>query len=499
MAYNCYNGYDWASPTSTVGLGGKMRETYSGKIANHHIIVNSWPELRIENSRFGMNGSGDFAATSFINITGGFANSQAGPNTVYAYNSQFNQGANTVAHWLYFTSCAGTCIGGASPVNTTEFRFSGVHVENIGTDFINSDSTWNYISYLGIDNSVFIKPVPFWALNSATGLSLVQLTNNYISASTFTLAPASLPFNELAIVGNGIAAPVSITSGSSGSTMSFTGNNVLGSVTFAGAWAGLAASGGSYTGTFSTTATGTINYSLPTYFLTNSSSFFVNGGFLNMNNATSNDIAMGAGSGAPAFTSRSSGEKVALHSVIDGSHTDFALGYTTNSMWLGSSTNDATTSTSFYGATTKVGSIDGLGDINFSGTMTMPGLSTAGTIAGSLCATSAGLVLYESGATSCTISLESVKKNLTQLDAVKALDDVMKLRPIAFEFKDPAVPGRRYGFGANQVHSVDPLLSTFDGHGDLQAFDPNGILANLVVVVQHQQREIDDLRRRLRR
>jgi hypothetical protein len=70
---------------------------------------------------------------------------------------------------------------------------------------------------------------------------------------------------------------------------------------------------------------------------------------------------------------------------------------------------------------------------------------------------------------------------------------VMHLQPIAFDFKDPAVPGRRYGFGANQVHDVDPLLSTFDGNGDLQAFDPNGILANLVSVVQQQQRRIEAL------
>ena len=128
------------------------------------------------------------------------------------------------------------------------------------------------------------------------------------------------------------------------------------------------------------------------------------------------------------------------------------------------------------------------------GNLFATGLATSGTIAGSLCATSGGNILYESGATGCTISLESVKKNIAGIDAVRALHDVMNIQPIAFEFKDPSVKGRRYGFGANQVHEVDPVLSTYDGKGDLQAFDPNGILAELVSVVQHQQAEINELK-----
>jgi hypothetical protein len=136
--------------------------------------------------------------------------------------------------------------------------------------------------------------------------------------------------------------------------------------------------------------------------------------------------------------------------------------------------------------------------ISTSGTVTHSGLSTVGTIAGSICNTSAGLILYEAGATGCTISLEELKKDIVPLGEDKAFSDVMALNPIAFNFKDPKVPGRRYGFGAHQVYGVDPLLSTFDGRGNLQAFDPNGILAELVVVVQQQQREIEALKSKTR-
>jgi hypothetical protein len=136
--------------------------------------------------------------------------------------------------------------------------------------------------------------------------------------------------------------------------------------------------------------------------------------------------------------------------------------------------------------------------ISMGGQVTAASLATSGTIAGSLCRTSGGLILYESGASNCTISLESLKKNISVLDKVTAFHDVMNLNPIAYEFKDPTIPGKRYGLGANQVHSVNSTLSTYDGNGRLQAFDPNAILAELVVVVQQQQREIDSLKSQIR-
>jgi len=115
------------------------------------------------------------------------------------------------------------------------------------------------------------------------------------------------------------------------------------------------------------------------------------------------------------------------------------------------------------------------------------GLNTSGTIAGSVCATSGGTLLYESGATGCTISLAALKHDIAPLaDA----SDLMALRPVSFGYNDPKMPQHRFGFIAEQVAAVDPTLSTYDGEGKLQAYDPNGVLALTVAVVQRQEREI---------
>ena len=129
----------------------------------------------------------------------------------------------------------------------------------------------------------------------------------------------------------------------------------------------------------------------------------------------------------------------------------------------------------------------------FTGNINAAGLATAGTIAGSICATSGGLILYESGATGCTISLEELKHDIVPMAGDRALSDVMGLRPIGYRFNEG--DGRvRYGFGAHQVEGVNRTLSTYDGDGKLQAYDPNAILAATVMVVQQQQSTIQWMR-----
>lgn len=126
------------------------------------------------------------------------------------------------------------------------------------------------------------------------------------------------------------------------------------------------------------------------------------------------------------------------------------------------------------------------------GGVTAAHLATTGTIGGAVCATATGIILYERGASDCTISLEELKRDITAIP--DAVADLMALKPIAFEFNDPATAQRRYGFGARQVNAVDPRLSSYDGKGTLQAYDPNGILAVAVATVQRQQSEIVWLR-----
>lgn len=135
--------------------------------------------------------------------------------------------------------------------------------------------------------------------------------------------------------------------------------------------------------------------------------------------------------------------------------------------------------------------------IDSSGNLTAPKLATAGTIAGSICATSAGLILYESGASSCTISRRALKKDIALLSESRAFQDIMNLKPVNFNWKTGDVR-RQTGFIAEDVHAVNPSLSTYDGKGKLQGYEPNAILAELVAVVQRQQAEIDQLKKTVR-
>jgi hypothetical protein len=186
--------------------------------------------------------------------------------------------------------------------------------------------------------------------------------------------------------------------------------------------------------------------------------------------------------------------------LILGSGVDCSAAAVANEIDMGTGGNTVFRVTGVNTPSTSVTTILGTetvtGATTLSSTLTAASLSTVGTIAGSICATSGGLILYESGSTGCTISLEELKRDIEPISRETAMRDVMALRPIAYQMKE-GTRGRQMGLGAHQVHDVDPTLSTFNGRGELQAFDPNGILAELVAVVQEQQATIADLKARM--
>lgn len=130
------------------------------------------------------------------------------------------------------------------------------------------------------------------------------------------------------------------------------------------------------------------------------------------------------------------------------------------------------------------------------GALSAPSLTTVGTIAGSICATSTGTLLYESGATGCVISLISLKKDVKELDWQEATADIMALKPISYAMKDR--PNQiRLGFFAENTKEADERFATYDGKGDLQAYDPNAILSAAVALLQKQQACLDSWKCRL--
>ena len=189
------------------------------------------------------------------------------------------------------------------------------------------------------------------------------------------------------------------------------------------------------------------------------------------------------------------GGKVYMDHALVNTHNanaDYYPGSSWTPLWIDGQTGDVR----FYNhrGSAMLAITESSGAVSFGGPVTASGLSTSGVIAGSLCVTAGGLLLYEAGASACTVSLEELKRDIAPIADADAAATLRALRPIAFQMKDPPDAPRRVGFGARQVQGVDARLATVDGAGNLQAYDPNGILALTVSVVQQQQTQIAWLR-----
>lgn len=131
--------------------------------------------------------------------------------------------------------------------------------------------------------------------------------------------------------------------------------------------------------------------------------------------------------------------------------------------------------------------------ITATGAVIMSGIGTATGTPDSICRNTTTITV--NAALTCTVSSEFVKNHFVPLKA--SINDLMRLLPAQFEYND--VPGRlRWGFGANQVASVDRALA--DGwrdDGKPWSLDQNAILALTVKTVQDHQREINRLKKEL--
>lgn len=260
----CYDGYWWdgSGTANGTGISGRMIDTYGGAIADAYIIQDSWPELRISQSRFGSNGSGDYAANAFIREQGGVSG-QPGvlPNGVFVTNTQFNQGSSSVKHWLEFVNC--TFCGPNYYNNGWEWIFSATHVENI-QNALYSDSSWGSIQGLHIVGAV-VSGDTFFALDPAT-----VLFESVISGSTISLnqsgagfvlnSPVGSPLYDT-ITGNDFVSNVTLNSQNAGSVVDFSNNIINENLTLSGPWTTLNAIGNTWgsSGTFTNTATGNVS------------------------------------------------------------------------------------------------------------------------------------------------------------------------------------------------------------------------------------------------
>lgn len=185
---------------------------FSGNVTGNHLVMDTMPEIRVEQSRFGVNGTGDQNCNAYVKIIGGIgAAPAAGPNTLVFNNCQFNQGGNKPDYWIEMADFA-------SPIPDVSIlpACNNCHIEGVGVAMFKTDSTVTNVQRAGIDNCEFNEPtIPFFALDPATVLNAFRFSNNFLACSTF--APDIDNVNSLAFIGNVIdACDVSFDSGAIG-------------------------------------------------------------------------------------------------------------------------------------------------------------------------------------------------------------------------------------------------------------------------------------------
>ena len=239
MSYNSGICYQWLGhPSTGLGLGGQMTHTFSGACGDDHIDINGWPELRVVQSRFGMNGGGDLAANTFIRVEGGVGSTAGGPNTLSFDNSQFNQGSAAVAHFVEFVNLGAA---GVPSIDATDFKFHGLHVENLNSAVFYSDASWNIVNRVNVSESSFNdSAIPFLSMNANTELSVWNIENNQIFGTLSATYGTTGNLNAFSLKNNLVQGAVTLTGPSTGGgTATASGNTFGAGLTIAGSWGDL--------------------------------------------------------------------------------------------------------------------------------------------------------------------------------------------------------------------------------------------------------------------
>jgi len=156
-------GIEFRGDRASAGVASMVNRLFTGTVSNTHVLIDTFPEVRLNQCRFGQNGAFDLACNSFIKIIGGSTTNPAnGPNGLVAVNCQFNQGQNLVATWLSFALQQAASI---SDISSWQFDTCYVETVNYG---IRSDASWTLINRVQISNTTFNDTSPFLALNAAT-------------------------------------------------------------------------------------------------------------------------------------------------------------------------------------------------------------------------------------------------------------------------------------------------------------------------------------------
>lgn len=258
--------YHWKGyPQTGPGISGFMDRNFGTKAQTAYIWNDGWPELHVTNSRMGSTGTGDYTTGEYILISGGFGGSSGGPNTFVVEDDQFNQGTAGPAWGIKFANCTSPCV---PSVDGTLWKFTDNHWENMTSGWITTDSSWNYIDRMMVEqNSINTPSVPCLVLNSATEIAESSFVGNQFLCSTFTLNPSTATNNMswVSFVANDFLHAFTLTAPMTGSTVSFLGNQFRGTTTFSGEYGALSLTGDQYFSVPTFSATGTVSILEPQY------------------------------------------------------------------------------------------------------------------------------------------------------------------------------------------------------------------------------------------
>jgi hypothetical protein len=239
----------------------------TGGCSDAHFVINSWPEVFVTNSRFGINGFGDYAANAYVRITGTCDPVNAaglGANTVYFTNNQFNQGQNLVGAFLEWKNISpSTC---PSDEIISEYVFTGNHIE--GPNFgIRTDASATQIRRIKFTGNYFL-PGPgsgseFWSFGAATRIVDFSFIGNTTLYSTFTFAPGAQIISAQISNNNFKNGGARYTGTGAGNAMIASANLYNGTVSITGRWATASFSGIVLTGTAPTNSTGNPRITFP--------------------------------------------------------------------------------------------------------------------------------------------------------------------------------------------------------------------------------------------
>lgn len=201
-----------------VGIAANISNIYTGAATDAHLVQDTCPELRIEQGRFGLNGGGDFNCNTYLRVTGGdTVNPAGGPNTLFCTDCQFNQGSNTVTHWLEFVNQNPGTVG-----DVEQWQFENCHIETITGPYLFTDSTWPGLTRFRLANCQFNSVAEFIGVNAATTIDTWEFTSCQFSG-TFTLNAAYPHINFLQLSNNRFLGLLTI-HGVAGATVTLSNN-----------------------------------------------------------------------------------------------------------------------------------------------------------------------------------------------------------------------------------------------------------------------------------